>query len=155
MFPCEVDWADALESLTVDTTVGKCDWCQPGEEAAMLMLQRFTKADGNLKRFEKQRNDPNVEVCPSPLHRPRRTLTQSRAPGCLKSLALLPLWAARPSGQPPTCPAWLVIRTIRTQYMDSLQRAALHVREHGKSHSGGLLLCCLDRTAQLSSSHAV
>jgi len=61
--PRETDWAEALESLTVDHSVGKCDWCKPGEAAAFDMLERFTAKDnGPLRRYEKERNDPNVKA---------------------------------------------------------------------------------------------
>jgi len=90
-----VDWAAAVESLDVDTTVGKCDWCVPGEKAAQRSLESFTESNGNLKRYEKMRNDPNVQA----------------------SSNLSPYFHF---GQ--LAP----------------QRAALHVRKHGKSHSGGV-----------------
>jgi len=92
--PPPVDWAAALESLEVDTTVGRCEWCKPGEKEAMQTLMNFV-AGGRLKRFEKQRNDPTIEA--------------------LSNLS-----------------PYLHFGQIASQ------RAALYVKEHGKSHSGSV-----------------
>ncbi|KAF7661351.1 hypothetical protein LDENG_00263570 [Lucifuga dentata] len=52
-----VDWAQTLDSLQIDRTVGDVDWAKPGTSAGMAMLESFI--DERLKLFGTQRNDPN------------------------------------------------------------------------------------------------
>lgn len=53
-----VDWKETLSSLSVDRTVGETAWARPGARAGLAMLESFI--DERLKRFDSQRNDPNV-----------------------------------------------------------------------------------------------
>eukprot|EP00935_MAST-01C_sp_MAST-1C-sp1_P002869 g2869.t1 len=53
-----VDWAAALETLTIDRTVTEVAWCKPGAAAGMKTLASF--CESRLKLFDTKRNDPTV-----------------------------------------------------------------------------------------------
>jgi len=63
-----VDWRPAIKAARalVDRAVAPVDWLTPGAKAAAAQLEAFC-GDGRLKRFAKERNDPNAR-------RPRRKL---------------------------------------------------------------------------------
>jgi len=58
-----VDWRPAIKAARalVDRAVPPVDWLTPGAKAAAAQLEAFC-GDGRLRRFAKERNDPNVEA---------------------------------------------------------------------------------------------
>ena len=58
-----VDWRPIIKQARqqTDRSVPPVDWLVPGAKASFATLETFIK-DGRLKRFAKERNDPNVEA---------------------------------------------------------------------------------------------
>ena len=49
------NWAAAVESLNLDSTVPEVEWVKPGERAALHALRQFLR---RVNSYDDQRNDP-------------------------------------------------------------------------------------------------
>jgi len=56
--PAEINWKEIRKTLKIDLSVKEVYWIQPGEKAAVKMLQKFINE--KLNQYNKLRNDPNA-----------------------------------------------------------------------------------------------
>ena len=56
----KIDWEHVYSTLECDKSVKKCDWCVPGYEGGINMLDSFIK--NRLRQFDDDRNDPNKNM---------------------------------------------------------------------------------------------